>query len=87
MFLHRQFAVENNIKFTNGIDWLNSSRAEIETHEVKMPELHQVGSGAEPDQFGLVWSSSNHLEEHQSQRLSTHVFSRPRCSIIALIVM
>ena len=51
---HRQFAIENNTEVTNGIDWLNSNRAEIETRDDELPELHQVGSGAEPDWFGLV---------------------------------
>ena len=51
---HRQFAVENNTEVSNGINWLNSNRAEIEAHDVELPWLHQVGSGAEPDQFGLV---------------------------------
>ena len=54
MYSHRQFAVESNTEVSNGIDWLNSNRVEIGTHDVELPELHQVGSGAEPDQFGLV---------------------------------
>ena len=54
MYSHEQFAVENNTEVTNGIDWLNSNLAEIEAHDVELPELHKVGSEAEPDQFGLV---------------------------------
>ena len=54
MYSHRQFAVESNAEVSNGINWLNSDRAEINTHDVELPELHQVDSGAEPDQFDLV---------------------------------
>ena len=76
MNYHRQFAVQNNTDVSNGIDWLNSNRAQIETNDVVLPELHQVGFEAEPDP-GLAATSVRNTSPGGFRRMSAVVGDAP----------